>query len=127
MTGRPAAIRLSALARALADAGRIALPAGSALQSLELVVPVTSAPILDPRRFWTLEVAQIKATRGLFERTFAWLPQWLPQWLPSWLGGRSHAASDPAWPLVKLTWSQGQVFASLVHPTAAPRPIPRGD
>lgn len=102
-------LRLSALARALDSAGRCALPPGTALRSLELVVPVVGQPRLDPRSLWSLEVARAE-TPSLLRK------------LVRWLTGKDAWGSAPsAWPLVKLTWSDGQVYASLV-----PSPAPNG-
>lgn len=102
-------LRLSALARALDSAGRTILPAGTALRSLELIVPVIGQPQLDPRRLWSLEVARAAAPSP-GRRLVRWL-----------MRGTGAVQSPDAWPLVRLTWSDGQVYASLV-----PSPAPKG-
>lgn len=91
-------LQLDSLARALATVGRVPLPPGVALTSLELTVPVNQPPRLTQDRLWRLSVAMPVA-------------RWRLR-LPVWLGGRR--AGD--WPWVKLTWSNGQVFAAIVAP-----------
>ena len=91
-------LQLAGLARALAAAGRAPLPLGVVLASLELTVPVSEPPRLVQDRLWRLTVAMPVA-------------RWRDR-LPSWLGGRRPGD----WPWVKLTWSDGQVFAAIVAP-----------
>ena len=91
-------LQLAGLARAMAAAGRAALPPGVALDSLELTVPVSEPPRLIQNHLWRLTVAMPVA-------------RWRGR-LPSWLGGRRPGD----WPWVKLTWSDGQVFAAIVPP-----------
>lgn len=91
-------LQLAGLARALAAAGKAPLPQGVALASLELTVPVSEPPRLVQDRLWRLSVAMPVA-------------RWRLR-LPAWLGGRRPGD----WPWVKLTLSDGQVFAAIVAP-----------
>ena len=94
-------IRLGQLAATMVAAGRLPLPTGAALVSLELRVAVAEPPVLEQDRLWRLAVARP-------------LPRWR-RWLSGLIPGRG--AGD--WPWIKLTWSDGIVFASLISPPPA--------
>ena len=94
-------IRLGQLAAALAAAGRLPLPAGAALASLELSVAVAEPPVLTQDRLWRLAVARPP-----------------PRWR-RWLSGLISGPVADDWPWVKLTWRDGAVSASLISPPSA--------
>lgn len=92
-------IRLGTLARVLEQTGQIALRDGVELRTLSLTVPVGEPPVLDPQRLWRIAIAAPRSH---------WWQRW-SDWLTRQLGlGRA-----PDWPLVRLVWCDGTVFAEL--------------
>lgn len=90
--------RLGDLARALATAGRAALPAGAQLTEIELCVPVSATARLEPA-LWHQPVA---GAPGCWARLRQWLggaPPPPPRWISlRWRGGEVSAALLPGCP-----------------------------
>nr|WP_137677323.1 hypothetical protein [Parerythrobacter lutipelagi] len=91
-------MRLFEIARAIETVGGMAMPVGTELQSLHLVVPVSREPSRELRAFWRTEIKQMP---GRLARWMGFLQ----------LGRRRSDASHH----VRISWVEGRMTGAILR------------